>query len=114
MNLDINNVSGSFLPIFDRYCISMRWVMIFSAIGVVANLWRGNKAVAMEFALAAVLSLLFQLVLMYFYEMYVQTKYSAVVTNGNYTEMKQAWVQLLAVLSVVFFVIATIAMIVAW
>jgi uncharacterized membrane protein len=95
-NLDINGERGSFLSLFDRYCIAYRWLMIFSAIGVAANLWHGNKAVAAMFAVAALLSLLFQLVLAYFYEQYLQTKYNATVTSGNYTEVRRTVVLLLA------------------
>ena len=113
-DLDINGERGSFLSLYDRDCIAYRWLMIFSAIGVAANLWHGNKAVAGMFAVAAILSLLFQLVLAYFYEMYLQSKYSATVTNGNYTEVRRTVVMLLALFSVFLFSYTTIAMIVLW
>ena len=113
-DLDINGERGSFLSLYDRYCIVYRWLMIFSAIGVAANLWHGNKDIAAMFAMAALLSLLFQLVLAYWYEMYLQTKYGAVVTNGNYTEFRRTVVLLLALFSVILFSYTTVAMIVLW
>jgi len=113
-DLDINGERGSFLSLFDRYCIVYRWIMILSALGVVAELWHGQKSIAAMFAVAALLSLLFQLVLAYFYEMYLQSKYSAVVTNGNYTQFRQMVVMTLALLSVVQFSYTTIFMIVLW
>ena len=113
-DLDINGERGSFLSLYDRYCIVYRWIMIFSVLGVVAELWHGNKPIALEFATAAVLSILFQLVLMFFYEEYLGTKYAAAVTNGNYTESRRAVVLILGLLSEILFAFATVAMIVLW
>jgi len=71
-DLDVNGVAMTFLGLYDRYCQAYRWLTVLAFAGAV---WKRGEASSLFFAVSGIEALLFQVLLLFFFERYLHWKY---------------------------------------
>jgi len=107
----------SFLYIYDRYCVLFRTIFWLGLIGTGLMLKCGEIMSAQILAASSLCSLLFQAILLWFYEMYVHTRYDCeqgIVARPAYPTGRYALTMALGISTIGYFVLGVVSAIVEW